>query len=69
MKNEVDYKASQKYGDSMGEKNEGVSDFAKKKTLKEQRQYLPIFAVRQEVKMCNVLFASICFMPTLSKGT
>jgi pre-mRNA-splicing factor ATP-dependent RNA helicase DHX38/PRP16 len=29
--------------------SEAVSDFACKKTITEQRQYLPIFAVRQEL--------------------
>lgn len=33
----------------MKEKSEASSDFAKKKTLLEQRQYLPIFAVRQQL--------------------
>jgi len=33
----------------MKERNEASSDFSKKKTLLEQRQYLPIFAVRQEL--------------------
>lgn len=33
----------------MKDKNEASSEFAKKKTLTEQRQYLPIFAVRQEL--------------------
>ena len=33
----------------MKEKNEASSEFTKKKTLKEQRQYLPIFAARSEL--------------------
>lgn len=33
----------------MKEKSEASSEFAKKKTLLEQRQYLPIFAVRQQL--------------------
>ena len=39
-------------------KTEAVSDFAKKKTMSQQRQYLPIFAVRQEVvyfKYCKIV--------------
>jgi len=44
-----DYKASQRYADHMKDDNEGVSDFARKKSIKEQREYLPIFAVRQEL--------------------
>ncbi|TNN87585.1 Pre-mRNA-splicing factor ATP-dependent RNA helicase PRP16 [Liparis tanakae] len=38
-----------KFADHMREKTEASSDFAKKKTLLEQRQYLPIFAVRQQL--------------------
>ncbi|XP_058849701.1 pre-mRNA-splicing factor ATP-dependent RNA helicase PRP16 [Acipenser ruthenus] len=45
----VDYRTEQKFADHMKEKSEASSDFAKKKTLLEQRQYLPIFAVRQEL--------------------
>uniref|UniRef100_A0A3B3B5P0 RNA helicase n=1 Tax=Oryzias melastigma TaxID=30732 RepID=A0A3B3B5P0_ORYME len=45
----VDYKADQKFADHMKEKSEASSDFAKKKSLVEQRQYLPIFAVRQQL--------------------
>ena len=33
----------------MQEKTEAVSEFAMKRTLAQQRQYLPIFAVRNEV--------------------
>ncbi|XP_016303420.1 pre-mRNA-splicing factor ATP-dependent RNA helicase PRP16-like [Sinocyclocheilus anshuiensis] len=45
----VDYRAEQKFADHMKEKNEASSEFAKKKTLLQQRQYLPIFAVRQQL--------------------
>ncbi|KAK3562219.1 hypothetical protein QTP86_030548 [Hemibagrus guttatus] len=45
----VDYKTEQKFAEHMKEKNEASSEFAKRKTLLEQRQYLPIFAVRQEL--------------------
>uniref|UniRef100_A0A671XQV8 Pre-mRNA-splicing factor ATP-dependent RNA helicase PRP16 n=1 Tax=Sparus aurata TaxID=8175 RepID=A0A671XQV8_SPAAU len=45
----VDYRTEQKFADHMKEKSEASSDFAKKKTLLEQRQYLPIFAVRQQL--------------------
>ena len=33
----------------MGSKTEAVSEFAKRKTLAEQRQFLPVYAVRQEL--------------------
>ncbi|XP_041916937.1 pre-mRNA-splicing factor ATP-dependent RNA helicase PRP16 [Alosa sapidissima] len=45
----VDYRTEQKFADHMKDKSEASSEFAKKKTLLEQRQYLPIFAVRQEL--------------------
>ncbi|XP_041726204.1 pre-mRNA-splicing factor ATP-dependent RNA helicase PRP16 isoform X2 [Coregonus clupeaformis] len=45
----VDYRTDQKFADHMKDKNEASSEFAKKKTLLEQRQYLPIFAVRQQL--------------------
>uniref|UniRef100_A0A8C6SY47 Pre-mRNA-splicing factor ATP-dependent RNA helicase PRP16 n=1 Tax=Neogobius melanostomus TaxID=47308 RepID=A0A8C6SY47_9GOBI len=45
----VDYRAEQKFAEHMKDKSEASSEFAKKKTLLEQRQYLPIFAVRQQL--------------------
>ena len=33
----------------MGDKSEASSHFARTKTIKQQRQYLPIYAVRQEL--------------------
>ncbi|XP_056134192.1 pre-mRNA-splicing factor ATP-dependent RNA helicase PRP16 isoform X2 [Lampris incognitus] len=45
----VDYRAEQKFADHMKDKSEASSEFAKKKTILEQRQYLPIFAVRQQL--------------------
>ena len=39
----------------MRDKNEASSEFAAKKSIKEQREYLPIFAIREEVrrKLCQ----------------
>jgi pre-mRNA-splicing factor ATP-dependent RNA helicase DHX38/PRP16 len=45
----VDYKKSQQFADLMSEKNEAVSDFAKRNTIKQQRQFLPVYAVREEL--------------------
>lgn len=42
-------RAEQKFAEHMKEKTEASSEFAKRKTLLEQRQYLPIFAVRQQL--------------------
>ena len=46
---DVDYKESQKFANHMSSKTEAVSDFAMRKSISEQRQYLPVFAVRQEL--------------------
>lgn len=45
---EVDFKNDSKFSQHL-KKGEAVSDFAKSKTLAEQRQYLPIFSVREEL--------------------
>lgn len=44
-----EFKADQKFADHLKDKTEAVSEFAKEKSMKEQRQYLPIYAVRQEL--------------------
>lgn len=41
--------SDQKFAEVMAQKTDAVSEFAKKKSYREQRQYLPIFAVRNEV--------------------
>ncbi|OVA17529.1 Helicase [Macleaya cordata] len=46
---EVDFKEDAKFAQHMKEKGEAVSDFAKSKTLSQQRQYLPIYSVREEL--------------------
>ncbi|KAL2528540.1 RNA helicase family protein [Forsythia ovata] len=45
---EVDFKEEAKFAQHL-KKGEAVSDFAKSKTLSQQRQYLPIFSVREEL--------------------
>lgn len=44
----ADYKTDQKFAEHMT-KTEAASDFARKKSISEQRRYLPVFAVRQEL--------------------
>lgn len=51
--NASDYRESHQFASHMSEKTEAVSDFALEKTLKQQREYLPVFACRQ--KMLNVI--------------
>ncbi|KAH9307824.1 hypothetical protein KI387_035735, partial [Taxus chinensis] len=46
---EVDFKQDAKFASHLKEKGEAVSDFAKSKTLSEQRQYLPIFSIRDDL--------------------
>lgn len=43
------YKSSQQFADHLKGRSQAVSAFAKSKTLKEQREFLPIFAIRQQV--------------------
>ncbi|KAF8390619.1 hypothetical protein HHK36_025146 [Tetracentron sinense] len=45
---EVDFKEDAKFAQHM-KKGEAVSDFAMSKTLAQQRQYLPIYSVREEL--------------------
>ncbi|MED6205991.1 hypothetical protein PIB30_022881 [Stylosanthes scabra] len=45
---EIDFKEEAKFSQHL-KKEEAVSDFAKSKSIAEQRQYLPIFSVREEL--------------------
>lgn len=44
-----DYRKSNQYAQALGKKQEAVSDFAKQKSIKEQREYLPVYSVREEL--------------------
>ncbi|XP_048748658.2 pre-mRNA-splicing factor ATP-dependent RNA helicase PRP16-like isoform X1 [Ostrea edulis] len=46
---DLDYKADHKFADLLKDKNEAVSEFAKRKSIGDQRKYLPIYAVRNEL--------------------
>ena len=59
---EDDYKKNQKFAGHMNSSSEATSDFATKKTLTEQRQFLPIFAVKQEVKIRQSLETSLFYI-------
>ena len=52
---EIDFKEEAKFSQHM-KKGEAVSDFAKSKTIAEQRQYLPIFSVREELLQVDSFF-------------
>ena len=45
---EKNYKADSQFSTHL-QKSEGQSTFAKSRTLKQQREYLPAFAVREEL--------------------
>lgn len=55
---EIDFKEEAKFSQHM-KKGEAVSDFAKSKTIAEQRQYLPIFSVREELLQVDYVFLFI----------
>ncbi|XP_067934031.1 pre-mRNA-splicing factor ATP-dependent RNA helicase PRP16-like [Watersipora subatra] len=46
---DIDYKKDKKFADLLSDKTEAVSEFAKKRSMTQQRQYLPIFAVRDQL--------------------
>ncbi|KAG1326825.1 pre-mRNA-splicing factor ATP-dependent RNA helicase DEAH7 [Cocos nucifera] len=46
---EVDFKEDAKFAQHMKSKGEAVSDFARSKSISQQRQYLPIYSVREEL--------------------
>ncbi|KAH7948002.1 hypothetical protein HPB52_017605 [Rhipicephalus sanguineus] len=49
-KEEADYKTEQRFADHIKDADsQGTSEFSRKKTLMQQRQYLPVFAARQEL--------------------
>uniref|UniRef100_A0A2C9JIP5 RNA helicase n=1 Tax=Biomphalaria glabrata TaxID=6526 RepID=A0A2C9JIP5_BIOGL len=60
---EPNFKEDHKFADVMQEKNEAVSEFALKRSIREQRQYLPIFAVRNQVSCsfinCKLIIVSL----------
>nr|CAB3237896.1 pre-mRNA-splicing factor ATP-dependent RNA helicase PRP16 [Phallusia mammillata] len=49
MGESTDFKSSQRFAQHMGKKSDASSDFARSKSLKQQRQYLPIYAVKEEL--------------------
>jgi len=46
---DVDYKKSQKFAEHMQGKTDAVSEFARKRTFDEQRKFLPIYAIREDL--------------------
>ena len=45
----ANYRSDQQFSDHIKEDAEAVSKFAQSKSLKQQREYLPIYATRQEL--------------------
>lgn len=58
---EIDFKEEAKFAQHL-KKGEAVSDFAKSKSISEQRQYLPIFSVRDE--LLQVSFSLVYLIST-----
>ncbi|RZC57806.1 hypothetical protein C5167_005110 [Papaver somniferum] len=52
---EIDFKEDAKFAQHMQQKGEAVSDFAKSKTLMQQRQYLPIYSQRDELMQVIII--------------
>ena len=48
---EIDYKKSSGFASHVKKKSEGgtVSEFATRKSIRQQREYLPVFAVREDL--------------------
>lgn len=46
---EKNHQSSNKFANHLNKKGQGQSDFSRSKTLREQREYLPAFAVREEL--------------------
>ena len=46
---EIDFKADSKFADAMKDKSEAQSDFAKTKTMKEQREFLPVHKCKEDL--------------------
>lgn len=46
---EVDYRKSQKFAEHMQQKTDAVSEFARKRTIDEQRKFLPIYAIQEDL--------------------
>ena len=67
---EEDYKDNQKFAEHMKDKREASSEFAAKKTISEQRQYLPVFSIREEVwyAFC-MIFQFFCPCLDIIKGS
>ena len=46
---EVDFKAGAKFSSHMQEKSVAASDFSKTKTMKQQREFLPVYGARDDL--------------------
>ena len=47
----TDYRSEQQFADHIQAKSEASSSFARSKTIRQQREFLPIFAVREQVRL------------------
>ena len=65
----IDYKKSAQFADHMGEKSEAASDFSKANTIKQQREFLPVYAVKEEVTLLRWDFFIYLGRPLNSDGS
>jgi pre-mRNA-splicing factor ATP-dependent RNA helicase DHX38/PRP16 len=49
MESEVDYKKGSQFSSHLKDKSDAVSSFARTKSIREQREFLPVFTVRNEL--------------------
>lgn len=69
----TDYKKDQKFAQHMTNIDQHASsDFARRKTITQQRQFLPVFAVRQDLlnvirENSVVIIVGVSFIPFMSK--
>ncbi|CAF3975233.1 unnamed protein product [Rotaria sordida] len=67
---DIDYKKSQKFAEHMQDKTDTISDFTRKRTIDEQRKFLPIYAIRDNLlKIINENNIIICVGETGSGKT
>lgn len=56
---EVDFKEEAKFAQHMKKNGDAVSEFAMTKTIAQQRQYLPIYSVRDELLQVSFAFVDV----------
>lgn len=63
----TDYRSEQQFSSHIQDKSEASSNFARSKTIRQQREFLPIFAVREQVWLSFQLNWFIHFIVSIRK--